>query len=962
MKRTCKEIRNDFIKFFEERGHTMVPSSSLLPAADPTLLFANAGMNQFKDIVLGREKRAYVRAVNSQKCIRAGGKHNDLEDVGHDTYHHTFFEMLGNWSFGDYFKAEAIKWAWELLTGVWGLPKERLHVTVFGGDKAEDLAPDDEAAGLWKSATDIDPSHIHLGNKKDNFWEMGETGPCGPCSEIHYDFTPDLSGASLVNAGDARVVEIWNLVFMQFNRGADGKLTPLPARHVDTGMGLERISRILQGVDSNYDIDIFRGIFDVTEKFSAAGPYTGKLDDQKDIAYRVIADHARALTFAIADGVIPSNEGRGYVLRRILRRAARYGRQYLNIKGSFLVELVPTVVELMGDTFPEIKQRQKYVQDTIRMEEESFGKTLDRGIDTWWHFAGRALQRQVFDEHTYMPVAPGRLDAGGQTEKKAAELRETLERARYSPEKTLSFIKEGVLLSRLRTFRLGELNPQLVGAMCREAPVISGDDAFELYATYGFPIDLTELMAKERGLRVDLAGYESAMARHRETSAGAGDMFKAETVAGLPATNDSAKYKTGTIGATVIGWVKGDKYVTTGELNKGDEAAVVLDRTNFYGEQGGQVGDAGRLSFPGGWFAVRHAAHAGQCVLHVGVVEEGTLRPGRTVTAEVDASRMDTMRNHTATHLLNWALRKVLGGHINQAGSVVAPDRLRFDFTHNATVTPEQLQEVELLVNQAVLADEIVSATIVPLCEAKKIAGVRAVFGEKYPDPVRVIAVGVADPLGHGVEARAVEFCGGTHLSRTIQVGLFKIVAEESVAKGVRRITAITGREAVNHVQQLDATMRQLSMTLRAAPDELPDRVAAMQKEIKELRKKPAGAAGAEQETIFASPNGKLLVLKIPTADASAMRNLCDVQRQKGAAAILVGGTDGQKVTLVAMVADDVAAQGKLKAGDWVKAAAAIVGGSGGGKPTLAQAGGKDPAKLDEALKAGAEFASGKLP
>ncbi|RPI63846.1 MAG: alanine--tRNA ligase [Planctomycetaceae bacterium] len=887
--KTCKEIRSEFVKFFEERGHTFVPSSSLLPADDPTLLFTNAGMNQFKDIFLGLAKRDYVRAVNSQKCIRAGGKHNDLEDVGHDTYHHTFFEMLGNWSFGDYFKEDAIRWAWELLTSVWGLPKERLHVTVFGGDPSEKLAPDTEAADLWKKVTDIDPTHIHMGNKKDNFWEMGETGPCGPCSEIHYDFTDDFSGGPLVNAGDARVMEIWNLVFMQFNRGGDGKLTPLPATHVDTGMGLERIARILQGVGSNYDIDIFHSLFDAIRAGGAFKPYCGGLTDITDVAYRVVADHARSLTFTIADGVIPSNEGRGYVLRRILRRAARYGRQYLKIDGPFIHKLVPTIVAMMGDVFPELNDRQKYVMQTIREEEESFGKTLDRGID-------------LFNKQARKVRSAGKNE-------------------------------------------------------------LSGEVAFDLYATYGFPLDLTQIMAAEAGLKVDVAGYDAAMARHRETSA-AGETFKAESVANLPATDDSAKYSRLASDAVVLGWVVEGKFVNEGHLEPGDEAALVLDRTNFYGEQGGQVGDAGAIDGPAGVFVVRNTVLAGQCVLHVGVMETGSLHVGQKVTATIDTSRMDTMRNHTATHLLNWALRKVLGDHINQAGSIVSPDRLRFDFSHNAAMTAEQLQTVETLVNERVLSDEAVSVQVMPLADAKKIAGVRAVFGEKYPDPVRVVAIGGQADIG-GAEAAdamstAAEFCGGTHLERTSQVGLFKILAEESVAKGVRRVTAVTGREAVRYVQSQADTVAQIAALLRTSAAELPQRVAGLQKEIKELKKAPKGpAAGGQEFTAVAtieSPAGQILVGKSDIADVGELRNLCDRLRQKGAAAIFVGAAAEDKVTLICMVSDELVKAGKIKAGDWVKAIAPTVGGSGGGKPTMAQAGGKTPEKLDEALTAAAAW------
>ncbi|MHC4294065.1 MAG: alanine--tRNA ligase, partial [Planctomycetota bacterium] len=616
--KSCQQIRKEFIEFFEERGHAFVPSSPLLPAEDPTLLFANAGMNQFKDIFLGREHRDYKRAVNTQKCIRAGGKHNDLEDVGHDTYHHTFFEMLGNWSFGDYFKREAIQWAWELLTDVWGLPRQRLYATVFEGDASDNLAPDTEAENIWSEVTDIDPSHICKGDKKDNFWEMGETGPCGPCSEIHIDLTDDLSGGKLVNASDPRVIEIWNLVFIQFNRDENGKLSPLPEKHVDTGMGLERIGMVLQQKRSDYASDLWVPIIKKIETLTdhRYGADSG-LDDRfdasgeeniSDVACRVIADHTRTLVFAVTDGVIPSNEGRGYVLRRILRRAVRYGRQYLNIEGPFVSKLVETVVNLMGGFFTELKDRRQYVIETILSEEESFGKTLDRGIELFQRRADELVQ-------------------AGKSE-------------------------------------------------------LAGDVAFDLYATYGFPVDLTQVMAAEANLTVDIDGYDAAMARHRELSS-AEEAFKVAAISDLPTTDDSPKYSRDPIQSNVLGWVVNDKFVSEGGLSVGDEAGVILDRTNFYAEQGGQVGDAGHLIWDGGKFAVRNTVPAGASVLHVGVLEAGSLKVAQTELAEVDEARFDTMRNHTATHLLNWALREVLGEHVNQAGSVVAPDRLRFDFTHN---------------------------------------------------------------------------------------------------------------------------------------------------------------------------------------------------------------------------------------------------------------------------------------
>jgi len=901
MSKTSRDIRAEFIRFFEERGHRFVPSSPLLPAEDPTLLFANAGMNQFKDIFLGRESRDYVRATNSQKCIRAGGKHNDLEDVGHDTYHHTFFEMLGNWSFGDYFKEDAIRWAWELLTNVWGLPKDRLYATVFEGDAAADLPHDAEAETLWKQVTDIDPSHVLRAGTADNFWEMGATGPCGVTSEIHIDLTPGGSGGPLVNAAHPDVIELWNLVFIQYNRDAEGTLTPLPAKHVDTGLGLERMCRVLQGKASNYATDLFRPLLEQVETFTdhrygaAAGLAdrfdVGTEDDMGDVACRVVADHARALTCAIADGVLPSNEGRGYVLRRILRRAARYARQYLDIRRPFLHELVPAVVDLLGEAYPGLAERQHRAAETIREEEESFGRTLDRGLE-------------LFEKQA------DRLREAGQT-------------------------------------------------------TLDGEVAFDLYATYGFPVDLTQLMARERGLTVDMAGYEEAMEEHRATSAAGGGAFRAADLPDLPATDDSAKYHAEPVQATVQGWVAGGAFVTAGALDAGTEAAVVLDRTNFYGEQGGQVGDGGTLLGPAGVFEVDEAKWAGPAVLHVGRVRSGRIAAGQTVRAEVCARRADIMRNHTATHLLNAALRRVLGQHVDQAGSVVAADRLRFDFSHGQALTDKQLARVEREVNDLVQADLPVTATTMPLAEARKLPGVRAVFGEKYPDPVRVIRVGPGEGAGPEAAPVSAEFCGGTHLDRTGRIGLFKILSEESVAKGVRRITAATGPAAVARVQEMDAALCQISAALKAPPEQAPQRIAALQKELKELRKGGGGGAGgpAELEVVqtVASPEGDVVIGKTASADPAAMRSLCDRQRQKGAAAVFVGAVGDGKVMLVAMVSDALVASSGIKAGDWVKAVAPTVGGGGGGKPTLAQAGGKQPEKLDEALTAAAAWVGQKL-
>ena len=895
MGKTSEQIRCEFIQFFEQRGHTFAPSSSLLPANDPTLLFANAGMNQFKDVFLGTGSRPYSRAVNSQKCIRAGGKHNDLEDVGYDTYHHTFFEMLGNWSFGDYFKAEAIEWAWELLTKVWRLPKDRLYATIFGGDKKSGMSGDDESAKLWPKVTGIPTERVLPGSMKDNFWEMGETGPCGPCTEIHFDLgegvcdgSPHPGQACDVNvSGCRRFIELWNLVFIQFNRDASGKLEPLPAKHVDTGMGLERVCAVLQGVKSNYDTDVFMPLI---RRLETRSGFRYGQSGETDVAFRVVADHARACTFAVADGILPSNEGRGYVIRRILRRAARFGRQ-IDQHEPFMHSLVPVVVEQMGNFFPEIARRADQVAETIHEEEKSFNRTLDRGLELF----NRAADK-----------------VAGSGEKQLA-----------------------------------------------------GDVAFELYATYGFPADLTQLLARERGLSVDMPAYEAEMTRHREISSAGGGAFQTTAITGLPETDDSFKYDIQPVGAKVLGWVTGEDFISEGTLPESAEAAVVLDRTNFYGESGGQVGDSGTLTASdGGVFAVRDTKLAGHCVLHVGTVQKGVFSVGQAVKTMPSQARMDTMRNHTSTHMLNWALREVLGGRIDQAGSVVSPDRLRFDFTHNQAVTAKQLVEVEQQVNEVILADEPVVYTVLPKAKAEKIPGVRAVFGEKYPDPVRVITIGADDPIAEPSRIRTAEFCGGTHLKRTSQAGFFKIISEESVAKGVRRITAVTGRQALRQIQMLDGVVSSASLTLRVPAEQVCERIAAMQKEMKQLRKQQTTLVESEDfgpDYVVPTGQGDAVIGAVAFTDTVAMRKICDVQRQRGAAAVLLGGADEDKVTVVAMVSESLVKSSSIKAGDWIKAVAEVVGGSGGGKPTMAQAGGKNPEKLPEALKVGADWIRGKL-
>jgi alanyl-tRNA synthetase len=898
---TANEVRQQFIDFFvKKHGHTFVPSSSVVPHDDPTLLFANAGMNQFKDVFLGTGTRPYKRAVDTQKCIRAGGKHNDLEDVGKDTYHHTFFEMLGNWSFGDYFKKEAIGWAWELLTEVWKLDKSRLHATVFEGDPQQGLAPDDEAAALWRSETDIDPSHIHKGSKKDNFWEMGDTGPCGPCSEIHIDRTPNKSGGKLVNKGTPDVIEIWNLVFIQFNRGPDGKLTPLPAKHVDTGMGFERLTSVLQGKASNYDTDVFTPIFQAIQRLTKVPAYTGKLDDHKDTAYRVIADHIRALTFALTDGAVPSNEKRGYVLRSILRRAERFGRQYMSTKEPFLCDLVPVVVETMGGVFPELKRAPDKVAKNIREEEIAFIRNFDRGLELFEKVARRTSER--------------------------------------------------------------------------ESNIISGDDAFDLHTTYGFFVDITEQMAGEIGMKVDRERFEQRMKDFQEQSGKDRKKFAVTAVTGeLPKTDDSSKYGEWTTTANVLGWIKDNHVIRSGRLNANDQVALLLDRTNFYAEQGGQVGDFGEIDTATGTFQVEDTQKLGDAILHIGYVEddpEGNwIECGQQAHPSVNQTRINIMRNHTATHLLNWALRKVLGDHVEQRGSLVDAEKTRFDFTHDKPLSVGEVKNVERLVNERIYADLPVTPVTMPLAEAKKLPGVRAVFGEKYPDPVRVLMIGVERPEDV-TDGHSVEFCGGTHLNHTGQAGFFKIVAQELVGKGVRRVVAVTGREAVATVQRLSAVVDDLAGRFNCAPEDLPRRVEVLQEEVKklqtQLRKGTASDLAGSGDKLLAQAveaNGaKIIVGAMPAAPVEQMRQQLDRLREKAKSAVVViGWSDEGKVGLLSLVTDDLGKKG-LHAGKLIGEVAKVVGGKGGGPATgIAQAGGKDAAKLGEALQLARKLALEKL-
>ena len=889
---TSNEIRKQFVDFFvKKHGHTLVPSSSVVPHDDPTLLFANAGMNQFKDVFLATGSRPFKRAVNSQKCIRAGGKHNDLDDVGKDTYHHTFFEMLGNWSFGDYFKKEAISWAWELLTKVWGLDRTRLHATVFEGDPHNNILADDEAASFWKNETDIPHNHIHLGNKKDNFWEMGDTGPCGPCTEIHIDLTPDKSGGKLVNKGTPLCIEIWNLVFIQFNRNPDSSLTLLPAKHVDTGMGFERVTAVLQGKNSNYDTDIFTPIFESIRQLSGAPAYTGKLDDLKDTAYRVIGDHIRTLTFAITDGAVPSNEKRGYVLRSVLRRAERFGRQYLGFKKPFLHELCSTVVSGMGDTFPELKASTEKVSKIIFEEEEAFLRTMERGM-------------KLFHE--------------------------VVERTKSGSGKS-----------------------------------IPGSDVFDLHTTFGFFPDITAQMAAEVGLSIDLAGYQDLFEKFKEES---GKDRKSQVVSAIqgdiPLTDDSFKYGNLQLEAKILGWIQNHAVTTQGKLEKGQESSLFFDKTCFYPEQGGQVGDSGTLVTPTGKFEIKDTQRIGQGIIHIGVVVEGSISCGQVASIQVSEQRMDIRRNHTATHLLNLALRSTLGNHVEQKGSLVDDRRARFDFSHSKAISPEEIQAIEEFVNNQVRGDFKVKAEIMPLEKAKQIPGVQAVFGEKYPDPVRVISIG--EP---GKNGSSVEFCGGTHLDSTNQVGMFKIISQESVGKGIRRITAVTGKEAWEEFKKTSALIESLSGKLGCTITQLGTKLDSLLEEIKSLKKnisKGQGAdlAGEMDKLLEKAKNigtSKVIAGKIPAAPSDQIRIHLDRIRQKaGSSIVLVAWDDEGKVGLMISVSDDLQAKG-IEAGKLISEIAPVVEGKGGGPKGMAQAGGKNPSKIPDAINKAMELATSKL-
>lgn len=871
-------IREAFLRFFEEKGHTRVASSSLIPANDPTLLFTNAGMNQFKDCFLGLDKRAYTRAVSSQKCVRAGGKHNDLENVGYTARHHTFFEMLGNFSFGDYFKQDAIAYAWEFLTSPkWlAIPKERLWVTVY--------ATDDEAYGLWKDQIGVPAERIiRIGDNKgakyasDNFWAMGDTGPCGPCTEIFYDHGADVAGGppgSPDEDGD-RYIEIWNNVFMQFNRTADGVLHPLPAPSVDTGMGLERISAVMQHVHSNYEIDLFQQLLEAAAK--AIG-----CKNEGQASLKVVADHIRSCSFLIADGVLPSNEGRGYVLRRIIRRACRHGNK-LGANGAFFYKIVPALVAEMGVAFPELKAQQAAIERALHNEEEQFSKTLEQGLK---------LLEQALAELDGSTVIPGKV-------------------------------------------------------------------VFKLYDTYGFPDDLTGDIARERGLTLDSAGFESAMAEQRARSQEAGK-FDLDYNSLIKVDTDTVftGYDATTGEGTVVALFRGADKVEA--LNEGEKGIVVLDTTPFYGESGGQVGDTGYLTNTSLRAEVKDTTKASGAHLHHVLVTQGSLTLGSKVNAAIDNDlRAASKRNHSATHLMHAALRQVLGTHVQQKGSLVCADYLRFDFSHGEAIKPDELDRIEAIVNAQIIGNAAVQAEVMAIADAKA-KGAMALFGEKYGDSVRVLTM--------GSENFSIELCGGTHVARTGDIGLFKITSEGGVASGVRRIEAKTGFGALAYVHQEEAVLADVAQQVRGSRAQvaekvraLADHAKALEKELDRLKQKLAASAGDELLASAVDIKGvKVLAARLEGVDAKALRDTMDQLRNKlGHSVVALAAVADGKISLVVGVSQDLIT--KVKAGELVGNLAAQVGGKGGGRPDMAQAGGTDVSQLAAALASVTEFVASRV-
>jgi alanyl-tRNA synthetase len=865
---SAADVRRAFLDFFRERGHTIVPSSSLIPGNDPTLLFTNAGMVQFKDCFLGKDKRDYVRAASSQRCVRAGGKHNDLENVGYTARHHTFFEMLGNFSFGDYFKRDAIRFAWDFVTGKLQLDPQRLWVTVFKDD--------DEAADIWIKDVGVPAERVTRMGDKSNFWAMGDTGPCGPCTEIFYDHGAHIPGGppgSPDEDGD-RFVEIWNLVFMQFDRSADGKLTPLPKPSVDTGAGLERVSAVMQGVTNNYDIDLFKNLM------SAAGKLAG-LSDLNNPSLRVIADHIRACTFLVVDGVTPSNEGRGYVLRRIIRRAIRHGYK-LGIKAPFFFKLVATLEGEMGAAFPELTTSRALAERVLRQEEERFAETLANGMQL-------------------LEAAMGGLRGGS---------------------------------------------------------VIDGETVFKLYDTYGFPVDLTADVARERGLTIDQAGFEAAMEAQRERGR-AGSKFGVDLRAGVQFDNKTQflGYEGTTGRGKVIALLRDGAPVES--LRAGERGEVVLDATPFYAESGGQVGDTGELVSAGVRFVVADSQRRGAAVSHVGELASGSLAVGAVIEAKVDAKRRRaTALNHSATHLLHAALRKVLGTHVQQKGSLVAPDRLRFDFSHFQAITTTELAEIERLVNAEIRANAPAETRVMNY-DGAVAAGAMALFGEKYDKDVRVLKIGDF----------SMELCGGTHVSRAGDIGLFKVVSEGGVAAGVRRVEAITGESALDYVERTESLVREVAGLVRGSRDDVRakvldalERIRLLEKENRQLKDKLASGQGTDLSAGARDVAGvKVVSAMVDGADAGALRSAVDQLKDKLKSAVIVLASvdGGGKITLVAGVTADQTT--RVKAGDLVGSVAMQVGGKGGGRPDFAQAGGTNPAALGAALASVEGFVRSRL-
>ncbi len=853
---SAADVRRAFLDYFREQGHAVVASSSLVPGSDPTLLFTNAGMVQFKDVFLGKEMRGYQRAASSQRCVRAGGKHNDLENVGYTARHHTFFEMLGNFSFGDYFKRDAIRFAWQFVTGVLKIEPERLWVTVYKDDE--------EAAQLWESEAGVRPERITRLGEKSNFWAMGDTGPCGPCTEIFYDHGPSIPGGppgSPDEDGD-RFVEIWNLVFMQYERETDGSMKPLPRPSVDTGAGLERMAAVMQGVHSNYDIDLFRDLI-------AAAAEVTHAQEPSSPSLRVIADHIRAACFLILDGVVPSNEGRGYVLRRIVRRAIRHGYK-LGQSGLFFYKLVPVLARVMGDAYPELAERTTQIERVLRAEEERFAETLDAGMK---QFETRMQQ------------------AGGNT--------------------------------------------------------VPGALLFLLHDTYGFPPDLTADIARERDLAVDMTGYEREMEVQRER-ARAASRFGVDLRGGvqLDARSEFSGYESLNGQSRVAALLRDGAMVD--QLSAGQDGEVVLASTPFYAESGGQLGDAGELRSNTARFMVGDTQKRGQAHSHIGRLDSGTVRVGDTLQAEVDGARRMAIRlNHSATHLLHAALRRVLGTHVTQKGSLVAPDRLRFDFAHFQAVTPAELAEIEKLVNEQIRHNAAAETRLMDYEQAVA-AGAMALFGEKYDSQVRVLAMGDF----------STELCGGTHVQRAGDIGLFRIISESGVAAGVRRIEAVTGQGALDHVARTETALREVAGLVRSGRDDVVDKVReqlernrALEKEVRALKDKLASGQGTDLAgSAVAVGKVKVIAARVEGADAGALRNAVDQLKSRlGSAVIVLASVEGaDRVVLVAGVTADLCKQ--IKAGELVGTIAAQIGGKGGGRADFAQAGGNDPQRLDQAL------------